>query len=143
MLRIVVGMGVLRPLSYDECLRRLDAGGVGRVAITRHALPAILPVNYVRRGANIVFRTEPGGMLSHGCDGKVVAFEIDGIDPGGRAGWSVLVVGTASIVDGDADVQAAGTELSSAVTAGREQFVAITVGQVSGREVVDEPARTS
>jgi len=130
------GVGVLQPLTYDECLRRLDAGGVGRVAITQHALPAILPVNFVTRGERILFRTEPGGMLAHGCDGKVVAFEIDGIDSDGRAGWSVLVIGTASILDWAAQ-DVVETDLLSAVTAGRDQFVAITVGQLSGREVVD------
>jgi nitroimidazol reductase NimA-like FMN-containing flavoprotein (pyridoxamine 5'-phosphate oxidase superfamily) len=116
---------VLQPLPYDECLRRLDAGGVGRVAITRHALPAILPVDFARRESCIVFRTDPGGMLAHGCDGKVVAFEIDGIDASGRAGWSVLVVGTASLLTDGAAVDAA-----------RGQLVAITLGQVSGHEVV-------
>jgi nitroimidazol reductase NimA-like FMN-containing flavoprotein (pyridoxamine 5'-phosphate oxidase superfamily) len=130
---------MLRPLTYDECLRRLDAGGVGRVAITRHAMPAVLPVNFVRRESCIVFRTDPDGMLAHGCDSKVVAFEIDGIDVSGRAGWSVLVVGTASLLTGGAAADAAGCGLSSAVTAGHDQFVAITIGQVSGPEVVDQP----
>jgi len=136
-------VGVLQQLTYDECLRRLDAGGIGRVAITQHAMPAIVPVNFVTCGESILFRTEPGGMLAHGCDGKVVAFEIDGIDSDGRAGWSVLVVGTASILVGGAAQHAAETDLLSALTAGRDQFVAITVGQVSGREVVDQPAPAS
>lgn len=131
-------MGVLRPLTYDECLRRLDAGTIGRVAITEHAMPAVVPVNYVRSGFQILFRTEPGGMLARGCNGSVVAFEIDGIDQHGIAGWSVLVVGTASLLDDGAAVEAAGTGLTSAVTAGRDQFVAVSLGQVSGREVVEE-----
>lgn len=124
-------------MTYDECLRRLDAGGIGRVAITRHALPAIVPVNFVTSGAGILFRTEPGGMLAHGCDGSVVAFEIDGTDPGGSAGWSVLVIGTARLLRGSDAVRAVEAGLCSAVAADRDQFVAISLGQLSGREIVD------
>jgi len=131
-------MGVLRQLTYDECVRRLDAGSIGRVAITEHAMPAILPVNYVRSGARILFRTEPGGTLARGCNGSVVAFEIDGVGREGAAGWSVLVVGTASLLDHDLADVAGLAALTSAVSAGRDQFVAVTLGQVSGREVVAE-----
>lgn len=131
-------MGVLRELTYDECLRRLDGGGVGRVAITEHALPAIVPVNFVKSGTSIVFRTEPGGMLAHGCDGAVVAFEIDEIEPDGTGGWSVLVVGTAHLLDGSDAVRAIEAGLASAVTPDRNQFVAVSLGQVSGREVVNQ-----
>lgn len=132
-------MGVLRQLSYDECVRRLDAGGVGRVAVTEHALPAIVPVNFVMSGAGILFRTEPGGMLAHGCDGTIVAFEIDGVEADGSGGWSVLVVGTARLLHGSDAVRAVEAGLRSAIGADRDQFVAISLGQVSGREVVDVP----
>lgn len=132
-------MGALRQLTYDECVHRLAAGGVGRVAITEHALPAIVPVNFVMSSAGILFRTDPGGMLAHGCDGTVVAFEIDAIDPDGAGGWSVLVVGTARLLDGSDALRAIEIGLRSAVTADRRQFVAISLGQVSGREVVDAP----
>lgn len=126
-------MGVLRPLTYDECLRRLDAGNIGRVAITSHALPAIVPVNFVRSGERILFRTEPGGMLAHGCDGTVVAFEIDGLDATGFAGWSVLVVGAAQLLttaNGDSGVV-------SALRGADGQLVSIGLGQVSGREIAE------
>jgi nitroimidazol reductase NimA-like FMN-containing flavoprotein (pyridoxamine 5'-phosphate oxidase superfamily) len=142
-------VGVLRELTYDDCLRRLDAGGVGRVAITEHALPAIVPVNFVRSGPRILFRTGPDGMLAHGCDGTVVAFEIDGVDPDGAAGWSVLVVGTARLLDvrnGDDADAADRAGLTSAVSTGRDQYVAVSLGQVSGREVLtrahNRPAKT-
>jgi len=123
-------MGVLRQLSYEECLLRLDAGGVGRVAITSHALPAIVPVNYARSDGHILFRTEPGGMLAHGCDGTVVAFEIDGVDDTGTAGWSVLVVGAATLLPGPAEA-----DVVSAIRGDRDQLVSISLSQVSGRAV--------
>lgn len=131
--RTLTGMGSLQTLTYDECLRRLDAAAIGRVAITEHAMPAIVPVNFVRSGHRILFRTEPDGMLAHGCDRTVVAFEIDGVDPSGRAGWSVLVVGRAELVgDDQADV-------ASAVRGRDGQLIAVGLTQVSGREVVPSP----
>jgi uncharacterized protein len=124
-------MGALRELTYEECIDRLNGGGVGRVAITAHALPAIVPVNFVRSGARILFRTERGGILAHGCDGTVVAFEIDGIDADGTAGWSVLIVGTATLVHDP--TTAAG--IVSAIRGDQDQLVSINLNQVSGRAV--------
>jgi nitroimidazol reductase NimA-like FMN-containing flavoprotein (pyridoxamine 5'-phosphate oxidase superfamily) len=128
-------VAVLQQLTYAECLRRLDTAGVGRVAVTEHALPAIVPVNFVCTGEHILFRTEPGGMLAHGCDGTVVAFEIDGIDPSGTAGWSVLVVGTAELVPDGSTGSPTDLEIVSAIRGDRGQLVAISLSQVSGREV--------
>ena len=120
-------------LTWEECLDRLRAGTIGRIAVTHRALPAIVPVNYAVSGSRVVFRTEPGGMLARACAGSVVAFEVDELDSTGRSGWSVLVVGLAELLEGSAALRAAETGLSAAVGEGRDQFVAITIGQLSGR----------
>ena len=129
-------------LTWDECLDRLHIGAVGRIAVTHRALPAIVPVNYVLSGSRVVFRTEPGGMLARACAGTVVAFEVDELDPEGRSGWSVLVVGQAELLDGSAALRAAEAGLVTAVGSGRDQFVAISIGQLSGRLIqpIIEPA---
>lgn len=126
-------------LSHEQCIGRLQAGTIGRVAVSSRALPAIVPVNYVLAGRSVLFRTEPGGMLARGCDGTVVAFEIDDLAVDGRSGWSVLVVGIASLLDGSAAVRAVETGLVSAAGEGRDQFVAITIGTISGRVVERDP----
>jgi nitroimidazol reductase NimA-like FMN-containing flavoprotein (pyridoxamine 5'-phosphate oxidase superfamily) len=120
-------------LTWDECLDRLRVGSIGRIAVTHRALPAIVPVNYVLSGSRVMFRTEPGGMLARACAGTVVAFEVDELDPEGRSGWSVLVVGQAELLDGSAALRAAESGLVAAVGSGRDQFVAISIGQLSGR----------
>lgn len=122
-------------LSWDECLERLHGCTVGRIAVTSRALPAIVPVNYVLSGSRIVFRTEPGGMLARACSDAVVAFEVDDVEPDGRGGWSVLVVGVAELLTGSAALRAAEAGLVSAVGARRDQFVAITIGQLTGRMI--------
>jgi nitroimidazol reductase NimA-like FMN-containing flavoprotein (pyridoxamine 5'-phosphate oxidase superfamily) len=122
-----------QPLTWDDCLDRLRSSTVGRIAVTHRALPAIVPVNYVVTGSRVIFRTEPDGMLARACAGNVVAFEVDDLSPDGRHGWSVLVVGTAELLDGGAAVRASETGLAAAVGDGRDQFVAITIGQLTGR----------
>lgn len=130
-------------LSRDECLTRLASHSIGRIAVTSRALPAIVPVNYAITGrTTIVFRTEPGGMLAHSTNDTVVAFEVDELAPDGRSGWSVLVVGVAHHILGGSDLtRALETRVSSAMGDGRDQFVAITIGQLTGRCV--EPAPSS
>lgn len=132
-------------LSWEECLDRLREGSIGRIAVTHRALPAIVPVNYVLSSSRVIFRTEPGGMLARACAGNVVAFEVDELDSNGRSGWSVLVVGLAELLDGSAAVRAAETGLVTAVGGGRDQFVAISIGQLSGRliESIAEPTGAS
>ena len=120
-----------------ECLRRLRSASVGRVAVTHRALPVIVPVNYAVAGNAVIFRTETGGMLAHACDNTVIAFEVDDVADG-RSGWSVLVVGVAELLAGSAAVRALETGLVSAMGDGRDQFVAVRIGEVSGREVAAE-----
>lgn len=127
-----------RNLSREECLDRLSRAAIGRVAITSQALPAVVPVNFVLSGSNVLFRTEPGGMLARACDGTVVAFEIDDLADDGRSGWSVLVVGVAEHVTGSAAIRALGTGLVSAAGDGRDQFISITIGKLTGRIIVPE-----
>ena len=124
-----------RSLSREECLDRLREGTIGRLAVTHRALPAIVPVNYVLSGSRVLFRTEQGGMIARACTGNVVAFEVDDLAADGCSGWSVLVVGVAELLEGSAAFRAAETGLVAAVGGDRDQFVAITIGQLSGRVV--------
>ena len=124
-----------RTLTWDECIERLRMSPIGRIAVTYRALPAIVPVNFALAGSRVIFRTEPDGMLARACADTVVAFEVDGLDPEGRYGWSVLVVGQAARLNGCSAIRAAETGLISAMGDGRDLFVAISLGQVSGRVI--------
>ncbi|MDQ2723889.1 MAG: pyridoxamine 5'-phosphate oxidase family protein [Actinomycetota bacterium] len=83
----------LEILSRAECLRLLASRSVGRVAVSRHALPAILPVSYRLAGEEVVF----GAGATHATETRnvVLAFEVDDVDPVTRRGWSVVAVGLA------------------------------------------------
>ena len=82
----------LEILDREACLALLAGDVVGRVGITDHGAPRILPVNYVLDGDTIVFRTAPGAKLDDGPRAPA-CFEIDEFDRENRTGWSVLVLG--------------------------------------------------
>lgn len=82
-------------LTRADCLLLIGAGGLGRVVFTDAAMPAVQPVSFVLDGDDAVFRVPHGGPLDAATQGSVVGFQVDDIDPGTRAGWSVLGVGRA------------------------------------------------
>jgi hypothetical protein len=89
----------LQTLARDESLRLLGGVAVGRVVFTRHALPAIRPVNHLVEDDKIIIRIQPDSALGEavGADGgAVVAYEADMIDPADHLGWSVIVIGRAT-----------------------------------------------
>lgn len=133
----------IRELSQAECLELLGSGVVGRIAVTSHALPAVVPVNYRVQGSSIVFRTDPDGMLARACDDAVVAFEVDDLAPDGRSGWSVLVVGVATLLSGSQALRAGELNLVSAPGPGRDQFISVSFGRVTGRVLAADAAPLS
>jgi nitroimidazol reductase NimA-like FMN-containing flavoprotein (pyridoxamine 5'-phosphate oxidase superfamily) len=94
----------LEELSYDRCLELLRGSTVGRIGIVVDDSPMVLPVNFrVVETLGLTFlvlRTRPGNGIERAE--LLVAFEVDGIDAGNEAGWSVLVRGTRHHVDRDA-----------------------------------------
>ena len=89
----------------SECLDRLAAARVGRVAFVSQGDPVILPVNHGMDGENIIFRTATGTKLLAADTEQVVAFEVDGYDADRRTGWSVLVRGVATTVEDQEEVK--------------------------------------
>jgi hypothetical protein len=123
-------------MTRDDCLRRLAGACLGRVGVSIDALPAVLPVNYRLVEDQIVLRTSPGTKLAAAASGAVVAFEIDGTDPVSHAGWSVMVVGVAHVVE-DLEERSRFERIGIPRWAPgpAEVYVAIDTARVSGREV--------
>ena len=86
-------------LTREESLALLTSMPVGRMVFTQHALPAVLPVNFLVDQGRIVVRTGHGQGLAAAVRGAVVAFEVDDFEAASRQGWSVLVTGRATEVD--------------------------------------------
>jgi hypothetical protein len=123
----------LEVLDTAECLRLLEGSTIGRIGITSGALPVILPINYRVDRDRVLFRTSAGTKLDAATRNAVVAFEVDHIDPVYHSGWSVVVTGVATDVDGAADEDVWATP-RWAPGAG-DRLVAISLDEVSGRRL--------
>jgi len=127
------GMAVL---PEDECLRRLRFRGMGRIALSVGALPAIFPINFTVDGRDIYFRTAPGTKLDAAARNAVVAFEVDDVDPISHTGWSVLVVGPAEEVRDPGELERLRRlPLTRWVRGGEDSLIRIRAELVSGREL--------
>lgn len=85
------------PLPESECRALLATRTFGRAGITSGGLPVIVPVRYESSDARITFRTCGRTELRAVASGDVLAFEVDTYDASTGAGWSVLVLGRATI----------------------------------------------
>jgi uncharacterized protein len=127
----------LEVLDRQECLRLLRDASFGRVGISSHALPVVLPVTYRLVDEDVVFTTAPGAKLQAATDQVVIAFEIDHIDPISHTGWSVLVTGVARHVDDEdelARLRAAG--VPRWLAGDQARYVVLSTEFVSGRRLV-------
>lgn len=125
------GMAVL---EEEECLRRLGRNGIGRLAVTVGALPVIFPIGYAMHEGAVYFRTAPGTKLAAASADAIVAFEVDQVDPLSHCGWSVVIVGPASIVD-PSEPGLADLPIPRWVSNAPEHVVRVAPGLISGREI--------
>jgi uncharacterized protein len=126
----------VEPLTEAACMRLLGTVRVGRVALTQHALPVVVPVTFGLDGSGIVIPAAPGSVLGASQPDLVVAFQADQLDLDTVSGWSVLVTGTLREVTGrGALLRAHQLGLPPWPSGDRHHFVRITPGIVSGRRV--------
>ena len=95
----------LEVLDLETCLARLVAVPVGRLAFHLDGELTILPVAHTLDGVDVCFRTTGDSKIQAAVDRDAVAYEVDEFDAETKTGWSVLVQGTATIVDDEADVR--------------------------------------
>lgn len=132
--------GEIEMLTESACLRLLGTVRVGRVALTRRALPVVLPVSFALDGSALILRTAVGSALATSPDDMVVAFEAGELDPDTGSGWSVLVTGTMQTIS-EAVAVARAEQLHPAawVSDDLHRFVRLTPGLVSGNRVEHPP----
>ncbi len=129
-----LGLEVLPP---EECWALIASTPVGRVALVDAGEPLIFPVTHGVHNRQVVFRTSGGTKLSSAEMNQPLAFEVDGWDPVGHRGWSVLVRGLGETVYEEAEIAALdslGTE-PWLDAANRGTWVRILVHEVSGRRL--------
>lgn len=125
----------LETIGRPECLRLLGTGHIGRLGFLVDGRPRIEPVNYSLVGEAVVLLSRPGAKLDAAMRGATVAFEVDHVEEWARAGWSVLVSGTATVVDpGDVDLPR-GMLPRPWVPADGSLFIRIEPEEITGRRV--------
>lgn len=130
-----------RVLGLEECLERLRATPLGRLAFVNAGEPVVFPVNHAVDGVDIVFRTTWGSKLQVAEMSGTVAFEVDGYESVSETGWSVVVKGTAQLVYESIDTDRYdGLGLRSWADLESVGFwVRIRPVEITGREVVRSP----
>ncbi len=86
-------------LSESDCWDLLEQAAVGRLAVDIAGQPDIFPINFIVDKSGIVFRSAAGTKLAGAILNRLVAFEIDGYEPGDRTAWSVVVKGHARPIE--------------------------------------------
>lgn len=128
------------PIPVEECRTLLASAPVGRLVFTEDRVPVAHPVNFALAGDDVIIRTGPGQKVDAARRGDLVAFEVDEIDPVSRTGWSVLVIGRASVVT---DIDRLISVLDPARRpwiGGRDRYVIqITTERIEGRRIVLDP----
>jgi nitroimidazol reductase NimA-like FMN-containing flavoprotein (pyridoxamine 5'-phosphate oxidase superfamily) len=133
-------MALPRELAFDECVRFLRGGVVGRVALTTPDGPQIIPVNYSVVDDAIIVATSPYSALGTYARHGLVAFEIEHFDYEHHAGWSVVVRGRADVVTDPQEVQRLKKIWAPRPWAegARNLHVRIPWTEVSGRQVGED-----
>jgi len=127
-------------LSLDECWELLRAHAMGRLAFHLADQVHIVPINYVVDKDTLLFRTAEGSKLLGVVMNDDVAFEIDGEN--GHIAWSVIVRGTAQLLDEAAAHRADDLPLRPWVNTYKYNVVEITPTAISGRHFeLDQQAR--
>jgi len=116
-----------------ECMRRLRAGGVGRIAMRGESAPEIRPVNFTLRDGNVIIRTGDGAILAAAKNAEAAGFEIDEIDPLEHTGWSVVVAG--KLFELPTDDEHLSLPLRPWASGRKDRFVGITLDRVSGLRI--------
>ena len=132
----LAGSPAAEKLTPAECLRLIEPGGVGRIALATASGLMVLPVNFVMVANSIVFKTGGGSLIAaHAAD--EVAFEVDHIDEALGQGWSVLVQGPAHRVAQLGELHHLREHVTVTPWAGgeREAYVRILPVHLSGRRV--------
>lgn len=129
-------------LDDEECWGLLRSSSLGRLAMSVSNEPDIYPVNFVAAAERLYFRTAEGSKLLELTVNNRVAFETDGVGP--EEAWSVVVKGTARILEKRAEIDAADElPLYPLIPTLKYIYVEITPRELSGRrfQLGPEPER--
>ncbi|MEU3395824.1 hypothetical protein ACVW0K_003455 [Streptomyces filamentosus] len=88
-------------MSTEEirAIELLGRASYGRVATSMRAMPFVAPARHIVSGGSVLIRMHEGLGYHQACNGSVVAYGADDLDPASGVLWSVQFTGTAEIVE--------------------------------------------
>lgn len=125
-------------IAPGDCADLLATSARGRLGVVVDGRPEIFPVNHVydRASSCVVFRTNARTKLHGALNWPSVAYEVDGVEPDGDSGWSVMVVGRAEeITDADEIARVARDRHVLWRPADSAHWVRIVPWKVTGRRI--------
>nr|WP_246461978.1 pyridoxamine 5'-phosphate oxidase family protein [Nocardia transvalensis] len=132
-------------MSTAEAMRLLAGTLFGRVMFTREALPSMCLVNHlVEDDGTVVLRAgliAPSSGVLRAGQRDVLAYEADEFDPVRYVGWSVVVVGFASVVTDSALL--AGYRERLPAWGQSDTFLAIEPSTITGARLVDKSQQSA
>ncbi len=133
---------ILEELTPLECQRLLATQSIGRVGFVHSGSVFVLPVQYSYCCGDVLVRTADGSAFDRAIRDSEVVFEIDAVDPGYHAGWSVMARGIAEGIDeATASSMLAGMPLRPWGLAERPGWVCIRIAEATGRRILHVPHR--
>lgn len=122
-------------LPVHECWAMLRGVSVGRLALWVTDHPDIFPINFAVDHGTLVFRTGQGTKLAAALGETPVALEADGVDATSGIAWSVVVKGSAALIDSTEEVLDSFSLMLFPWQSGRkETFIRITPTSITGRK---------
>ena len=122
---------VVVTLTEEEAWGFLREREIGRLAHHLVGEVHIVPINYLVRDGQVLFRTAPGSKLLGIVMHEDVAFEVDEVDE--HRASSVVARGAARLLRDEEADRAAALPLRSWVPTDKDEVVAIDVREISGR----------
>ncbi|MFD4373602.1 pyridoxamine 5'-phosphate oxidase family protein [Streptomyces sp. NPDC058486] len=88
-------------MSTEEirAIELLGRASYGRVATSMRAMPFVAPARHIVSGGSVLIRMHEGLGYHQACNGSVVAYGADDLDPESGSLCSVQFTGTAEIVE--------------------------------------------
>lgn len=125
-------------LSPEESWKLLEGSHFGRLAVSVANNPDIFPLNFLAHDGLVLIRTNPGTKLAELAVNATVAFEADGVSA--NEAWSVVVKGTARILESQTEIDAANKlPLQHWIQSRKWTYVEITPTSLSGRRFAFGP----
>lgn len=125
-------------LDVEECWDLLRSSSLGRFAVCFRGTPDIFPINFIAVDDRLLLRTAQGDKLAQLTINNSVALETDSVGRG--KAWSVVVKGTARVLELQSEIQAANElPLRPLAPTLKYVWVEITPTQISGRRFSLDP----